>query len=350
MFLSWYKRIDKNRFQIDLLIRTQDKNAPALLEYKRINGNYYRLASLHNPRLFKKSTKDFFQKHHDYDILHAHGTDPWVFYYARKFGIKNIIVHSHYANVSSLTKERIKFIVSQYLINKYADYGLACSKKAAHFLFHDDKFKNKKINIVNNAIDSDKFVYNSFLREQQRKYMSLENKFVVGHVGRLTYQKNQFFLFDIFKEIVKQRDNAVLLLIGDGPDAECLQNYSKKLNINNKVIFMGAKNNIASLFRVMDCFILPSRWEGLPVTVVEALASGLPCFISDEITREVNLINNLVFYHSILENPKNWADDILCKTETVNRVNTQKIINSKGFDIKSAVIELENIYTSILKD
>lgn len=350
IFLDWYKNIDKNQFTFELLLRTQDDDASALKEYKSLGGKYYRLTTISNLLAFKKNVKDFFEKHCNYDILHVHDTDPFVMKYAKKYGIKKIILHSHTSNPHFSFKQQVKFVNEKLSKNLYADYAFACSKKAALWKFKHLVHKNNPVIIFHNAIDSKKYEFNDYIRKVTRCDLNVNNKFLIGHVGRLTYQKNQFYLLEIFKKIIEINQDSILIILGDGPDEKGLKLYAKKLDLEKKVIFFGARDDVADLLQAMDCFLLPSRYEGLPVTLIEAQAAGLPCFISDVVSEEADLIPKLIYRHSITDKPEIWAADIVDKARKTDRTNKRELIIKSGYDIKTEVKKLEQKYKEIINN
>lgn len=349
IFLDWYKNIDKKNFEFELLLRTQDDNASALQEYKILKGKYFRLAPITNFFEYKKNVKNFFINHHDYDILHVHESDPFILRHAKKYGIKKIVLHSHKSGTTKSLKEKLKVFDEKLMKNFYVDYAFACSKKAALWKFGGLRFQNNNVFLIHNAIDTSKFTYSVKERNIVRNLLGVDGNFVVGHVGRLTYQKNQFYMIDVFANIVNRVTNSILVIVGNGPYKSELKVYAEKLGLTDKIRFLGARSDVQDLLQAIDCFLLPSRSEGLPVTLVEAQASGLPCFISDKISREVDLVPNLIFRHDINESPKIWANDIINTAKNFHRKDTSQLIIKSGYDIKTEVNKLEKKYLEIVK-
>lgn len=351
MFLSWYRNIDHSKIQFDLLLRTQDDEAASLVEYRRIGGVYYRLAPLSLKEIgkFKKSVDNFFKDHHDYDILHAHEADPFVMSSAKRHGVKKIIIHSHTTSCGNGLKERIRYYDEKLSMKLYADYAFACSELAANWKFGGLKFKNTDVTIVHNAVIADRYDYNMPARKGIRDNLELGNKFAIVHIGRMSYPKNQFFLLDIFAECLKKDENVVLIMIGDGPDKAALEEYAISKNIIEKILFLGVRNDVDCLLQGMDCFLLPSRYEGLPVTLIEAQAAGLPCVISDVITKEAD-ITDVVHRLSIEESPECWAHQIEEIRNSFVRKSTKDKIVQNGFDVKNEVISLMEKYQEITEE
>ena len=193
---------------------------------------------------------------------------------------------------------------------------------------------------MNNAIDTQRYIFDSDTRERMRKEMELEDSFVIGHIGRFNYQKNHEFLIDIFNEISKKEPKARLLLVGDGNLRPEIESKITRFGISDKVIMTGVRSDVPDLLQAMDCFVFPSHYEGLPVTVVESQAAGLKCFISEAVTREVDITGRCEFLH--IDNPKGWADKIL--SCNLKKVDTYEQIKAAGYDINTTAKQLQKFY------
>ena len=175
----------------------------------------------------------------------------------------------------------------------------------------------------------------------------MENKFVVGHIGRIFPAKNHPYLLEVFKEFLQKNENSVLLLVGDGPSRKEIENKAQSLGVSEKVIFTGVRSDVNEILQAMDCFVFPSVYEGLPVTVIEAQASGLPCLISDTITDEV-CITDLVNKLSIKESPGIWAEEIIKKCMDFKRQSTIKEIVQAGYDVENTAHWVEEFYLNCI--
>ena len=200
--------------------------------------------------------------------------------------------------------------------------------------------------VVKNGIKVENFSYNKELRAGIRKELNLENNLVIGHIGRFCYQKNQLFLIDIFKQLKKQNPKSKLLFIGsyvgDSTDMDSVKAKVLELNLQDEVIFLGIRHDVPNLMQAMDCFLLPSRFEGLCIVGIEAQASGLSCFFSDTITRELE-ITDLCHFIGLDKAPEEWADIVL-KNITIERRDMSQEISDAGYDIKTEVKKIEKIY------
>lgn len=174
-----------------------------------------------------------------------------------------------------------------------------------------------------------------------RKKNKLEDKFVVGHVGRLCYQKNTFFLIDIFSEIYKKCKDTALVIIGDGEDRQEVEKYIKTKGMESNIKLLGMRDDVSDFMQAVDVFVLPSRFEGLPVVAIEAQAAGLPCFLSKQITEKTDVTGNVQFL-SLHKTAEEWADNIL-RTRGWSRMNTKGMLQKAGYDITLEAEKLEKI-------
>ncbi len=257
--------------------------------------------------------------------------EPLIF--AWLFGLKIRVLHSHNSHENiGLLKTLIRKINKSFF-PLATDYW-ACSKLAGLWAFG-----NKHFTVINNAIDAKKFLYDPNIRITVRKELGIgSDTFVIGHVGRFCYQKNQEFIIKIFAEIHKIKPKSVLILIGGTmPDTyEYLQStlkLVKEFKLGKAVKFLGVKHDTYKLYQAMDCFLLPSRFEGLPLVGIEAQAAGLPCFFSEEITKEA-AITDLVNYISLQASVSDWALAIV-KSIGQKREKMAKVIIKAGYDVTS---------------
>ena len=224
----------------------------------------------------------------------------------------------------------------QYPIRYISDYFFACSEAAGKWLFGNKVCKSKNYFIMNNAINTKEFIYNESIRLKKRQEFNIQNKLVIGHIGKILSQKNHNFLIDIFKDLNSKNKNAVLMLVGDGELKPLIKRKVDSLGLNEYVIFTGVRSDIPMLLQAMDVFVFPSIHEGLPVTLVEAQASGLPCFISDNITTEV-MITNSVKRISLKKSPEEWTKEIFSSLKRHQRRNMSSEIIRAGYDIESVI-------------
>lgn len=299
----------------------------------------------------KKSRFKFFLpllkhiKNNDYDVIHVHSGSILslvVSALASKVGgVKKIVVHSHCAVEKKNLKNRLlRCIASPLFKISVTDY-YACSKLAGEAKF-SNKIVNNQLKILKNGVDLEKFKYNSIVRKSMRnKLMIDDNDVVIGHVGRFSYQKNHEFLIEIINRYLKDNINSRLVLIGSGEEMLHIKDLCINLGINDKVIFVGNVSNVYDYFQAFDVFLLPSRFEGLPIVGIEAQASGLNCLVSDAVSTELNITNSIKFLS--IDSVDDWIKE-LKKIKCCSRAdNSEKIIKS-GYDIKSTAEDLRNLY------
>lgn len=291
----------------------------------------------------------YFLYKHNYDIVHINTGALWIqtiSVLALKFmRINKIVCHCHSANPTGNSIFYKLFAkICKKLVTYYSDKQLSCSIKACSTIFDENSKKYKDIILINNGIDLKYFSFTKSVRQKYLNKFDINNKFVVGHVGNLYDAKNQLFLIDIFYELLKKNPNAVLVIIGDGELKNQIISRIKGYGIQDKVIMLGHRSDIAELMMCMDVFVLPSLYEGFPITLVEAQAVGLPCLVSDNITKEVKL-TNLVNYVSIKEPASVWCKKIISMSNTIyNRVSYTDILQQKGFDVECACRKVYSVY------
>ena len=291
-----------------------------------------------------------------YDVVHSHldwYMNSYVCFLAMLAGVKKRIAHHHQAYTVSppchfdLLAEIAYFIkiilcsIMRIPCKLFATHWLACGEAAAINGWSANAVKKGNVTILPNAIDPERFKFSETARREVRaKYGITEDDFVVGHVGRFYPQKNHEFLLDVFAELRKQKSNAKLLLLGDGPLQEHIKQKTESLGLSNVVIFAGLQKDPAPFYSAMDVFVFPSLWEGLPLTLVEAQYAGLQCLVSENITEETIITNNV---HAVsLNEVKSLCEKIVSSIISDNRENLQ--INSRRFDIEKSYKMLESVY------
>lgn len=260
-------------------------------------------------------------------------SDVLLLKYAKKAGVPVRIIHAH---SSVYMSGRINGFLHKYNRKRIAESATdfwCCSDSAGEFFYPDYVRSSEKYRVIPNAVDTEKFAFNSAVREKKRRELSLEDKFVIGNVGRLHFSKNHSFILEIFKQICLVHQNAVLLLVGDGELREQIEAEIDKLGLKDKVILLGKRDDVNELLCAMDAFLLPSLFEGFPVVLVEAQVSGLPCFTSKECVTDKAAITDLVQFIDLNEKPQIWAESIL-NFEAYIRTDRSEEVKKAGYDIK----------------
>lgn len=347
-----------NEFNIDLFTPYFADNDYLVKLVDDNNGNVFQLGiefkTNDNRFMLYKYINNFFSSHNNYDVVHIHtgSLSTMVLYsiFAKKYGIKKVIVHSHIAAIhESLLAQFIRFVLCE-LLYKFADVYLGCSRNAIETKF--TKKIQKKAIVVYNGINIDKFRFNISYRKEIRDKLNIGDRFVIGILGRLSRQKNVFFALDIISEIYKIDRRVVLLIVGAGElEEELIKAVSDKC-IVDCVIFAGNQVDNYKYYSAFDAFILPSIYEGLPVTSIEAQVSGLSTLISNCITSECKISNGTKFLP--IDNVKVWSDELLniknnyynvLKSHNIDRINNYTIDFEK-FDRNITFKKVEDIYKS----
>ena len=253
---------------------------------------------------------------------------------AKLGGAKRVVLRSCNAPTGLSWKARFLHGFFRPILNRVTTVKLAPSQLAADFMFG----KNANVKLLNNGVDLSFFQFHPQGREQIREEFNVTNKVVVGHVGRFHTQKNHRFLLAVFKEICKQRKDAVLLLVGTGNLEKDIRDWIIEMELQESVILAGQRFDIPNLLSAMDVFVFPSFHEGMPNTVIEAQATGLPCVIADTITKDAD-ITGLVHYLALSDSPSLWAEKALSLLSE-QRENTSAVFSKKGYDIKDVAKEL----------
>ena len=338
--MNIYRHIDRSRVQFDFLVHYQRK-CFFDDEIESLGGKIHRLSVREDNDFIKygKELNSLFREHPEYRVVHGHMASFALFYLyaARKNGVPVRIVHSHNTDTEKTPKGYCKRQLLRFA-KRDSNVRFACSDDAGKFLFGRTGYT-----VVPNAIDTEKFGFNPETRGQMRRQLGLEDRFVVGHIGRFSAQKNHVFLLDIFSEIVKQNPASVLLLVGKGETEDSIHEKAEAMGLRDTVRFLGVRSDVERLYQAMDVFVLPSLFEGLPVVGVEAQANGLPCVFSDTITKEAK-VTGLVTFQSLSRPAKDWADCILSRTVREARENASEDVVKAGYDIKTVAKELENFY------
>ncbi len=342
MLMNYYRHIDRTQMQFDFLThREYDGDYGA--EIKELGGRIFHLPVL-NPfsLIYRKQLGDFFDSHPEYKIIHVHQDclSAVSLHVAKDHGVPVRIAHSHNASQTKDMKYPIK-LVYRHFIAKYATKLMSCGEDAGKWMFCGAPFA-----VLSNAIPAANYSYNDKSKEIQREKWNIEpNELLVGHVGNFTLPKNHLFLLDIFYEIQK-RVPAKLMLVGDPGQRTDITEKIQELGLQDNVILTGVRSDVSDLLQAMDVFVFPSLYEGLPVTLVEAQASGLPCLISDKVSMECKMIDSMEQI-PLTESPEVWAERVIKPAKTPRR-NTYEEIKAAGYDIVENAKRLQKMYEEMM--
>ena len=288
-----------------------------------------------------------FLKEKQYDIAHIHSGSVSVLAYAAKAatkaGVKKVIVHSHSTGIRSLKHFCVKTLYGQVIKYNATDF-LACSYQAGEMKYPASVLK-KKLVIINNGIQIDAYKRNDEIRAKQRALLGISQEtYVIGHVGRFTYQKNHKYLVEVFYQINQQIPNSCLLLVGEGELMEETKKQVNDLHLEQSVIFTGSVDNVQDYYQAMDVFLFPSNFEGLGYVLLEAQAVGLPCIASKAVPEDVILSETAEIID--LAEKKKWVQEAI-EYRNVECVNNNEVIRNAGFDINHTIAQINDIYSDI---
>lgn len=333
--MKMYRSIDHSNYQMDFCINTNNECFYED-EIKTLGGKIYRIsAKSQSIKLFKNGLSDCI-KSGNYKYVLRITSSAMGFMdlkIAKKAGAKICSARSSNSNDGKSIKAKAAHVLGKLLYRKYADVKIAPSDLAAKYTFGKKAYRRGEVHILHNALDLNVYQFDEQARNNIRKEFSIDdNVKIIGHVGRFSKQKNHTFLLDIFSEIHKKNPDTVLMLVGKGELEDKIKEKIKALNLEDSVIFTGVRSDIPALLSAMDVFVFPSFYEGMPNTVIEAQATGLPCLIADTITKEAN-VTGLVRYMP-LKAPEKWAKEALNMISDT-RMQTKKIMIENGYDIES---------------
>lgn len=301
-----YRKLDRNEFQIDFAVAVDGVYDE---EIKKLGGNIYKITSKSN-----NIWKNFFdiiyivKKYKYKSVLRVsqNSFSAFELLAAKIGGAKNLAFRSsNSSTVEGNKKEIIIHKMCKWMPALFANIRFAPSTEAAEHMFGKGCIESNKAFLLKNGIDINEYHYDEQARQRIRKELELNNAFVVGHIGRFNQQKNHIFLLEVFSKIKECNENALLVLCGTGEKEKEIKKLVYKMNLEKSVIFAGVRLDIPQVLSAMDVLIFPSLYEGMPNAIIEAQATGLPCVISDHITKEVKVTDIVKFMP--LENPEEWA-------------------------------------------
>lgn len=345
MLMNLFRNIDQDKVVFDFMVNYEEPGAYDE-EIRALGGRIYLM-----PRLFLRNTfkyiralNEFFDTHKEYDIIHGHLPSVALLYLtiAKRHGVRTKIVHAHNTSI----KKRLKWIVERTLVvlaRRSADYYFACSNAAGRYCFGEKRLSAPNYKMIKNGIIVDRFAFDPEVRCRKRAELGLDGRFVLGNVGRFVPQKNHKQLLEIFAQVKQQCAEAVLLLAGDGVLREACEKQAAELGVSDSVCFLGMRDDANELMMAMDVFLLPSFYEGLPVSGIEAQAAGLVSFYSDTITRETD-VTGLCRYLPL--DTGRWAAEILQYGRSYERRSYKAEIVRAGYDVKTQAEWLQKFYLS----
>lgn len=345
LVMNLYRNIDRQRIQFDFVLDHPERD-DYVAEVKALGGRIFTMPSFHgNVPEIRRAWDEFFTQYPEYRVLHSHVRSYASIYLpiAEKHGVKTII-HSHSTSNGSGLSSLVKAAL-QYPLRYQADVLMSCTREAGIWLYGKKACQGDRFFLLPNAVDVNKFRYHESTRREYRQSMGLDGKLVIGHVGRFHEAKNHDFLLESVAALQAFRPDAVLLLVGDGELRTEIERKIEELGLRGRVILTGNRGDVSELMQAMDLLAFPSKWEGLPVTIVEAQAAGLPCLISDRITHDVDL-SSLVRRLPI-DSPERWAEAM---AHPAPRQDVCQRITDAGFEIGESVKRLSELYEKLYAD
>jgi len=345
VIMNYYRHIDRGKVQFDFLhfIACEDSYMD---EIRELGGKIYCIDKPGSSFQSIKQLNSFFRLHAgEYTWLHNH--EVYLTFLLRpianRYGLEKFIVHCHATKYSDKTLNAARNRILCLPIRLMKVERFACSEAAGKFLYGEKMLKAGKVFIMHNAIDCEKFRFRPEVRERLRKEMGLDGKFVIGHVGRFERQKNHEFLIEVFAECKKEIDSCILLLIGEGSLRSKIEKKVVEKGLKNSIIFLTKRNDMEYLYQVMDLFVLPSLYEGLPVSCLEAQVNGLECIVSRTVTDELKkqTIGSIITMLPLEK--KVWKQNIVsCK---IRQTSISQHINNDNYDINLQSCRLHSFYT-----
>lgn len=346
MLMNYFRNFDKDKFEFHFLVHRN--NGDYEEELLKNGALIHRVSSLSfsiKQFINYKKELDLFFKENKFDIVHVHN-NSFGYYplkYAKKHGNKIRIIHSH---ISSLNDNLMKVLLGKFLNKKIrfvATEFYACGIEAGKWMFG-----NREFEVINNAIDIENYYFNKESRKLYLNKLTAKDTINIVNVGRFNIQKNHLFMLEVFSEIVKKNNNYKLFLVGDGELKPQILEKIRDLSLEDYVELLGIRDDVDAILQAMDIFLFPSLFEGLPVSLVEAQATGIKCVISDGVPLESILVEENVEVISLKENAEQWANKIL-QIQNFERKDVSNIIKEKGYDIKENAKKLEEKYRDLVK-
>jgi len=341
MVMNYYRHMDRSKVQFDFLVCRPERGAYED-EIETMGGRIYRVPPVFKPFAHLACVRKFLCEHPEYQIIHGHIGELGYFIYkeARARGVPCIIAHAHSNFCDKDWKLPLRYIL-KLLIRKQVTHSMACGVSAAQWYFGKENAKHAII--LNNAIESDKYRFSQHEYGQVRQEQGWEGRWVIGNVSRFSPPKNHVFLVDVFSEIVKEKSNALLVLIGKTEGAEYKKVYRQvqKLGLSGSVIFLGSRDDVSYLLKGMDVFCFPSLYEGFGIAMLEAEASGLHVVKSTQVPNDAVVVPDLVTSLPLNAPMSQWKEEL---TQSHPRRDTYADICLAGFDIAENAQWLQQFY------
>lgn len=348
MVMNYYRKIDRTKIQFDFMVHRQE-HGEYDDEIEALGGRIFRMSPITPVSLMKyqRELQKFFQNHQEYHILHSHMSELGYFAFkeAKKCEVPVRICHAHNAPVffSETIEEKIKRIPREILarlIRENTTDFFTCSQIAGEWLYGRKCCKDMVF--MRNAVDASAFRYNDSLSERIKSQFGWQDNLVIGHVGRFNPQKNHAFLIDVFDAFRQKHPNAILVLVGSGYLETMIKEKVMERHLDTCVKFLGNRSDMVELYQAFDLFLFPSLYEGLPVSLVEAQAAGIPCVVSDRISVQTHITDS--YYPVSLNASLEEWNMVVDKALKDGKQDTFSKIKERGFDITENALWLCDFY------
>lgn len=338
---SYYRCLDKEKYQYDFVYeKGSEFDVPE--EILEMGARAFKISGIGNPFGYIRDLIRIIKKE-KYSIIHTNLNSLSVFslFAAWCCRVKYRILHNHTTSSPAEGKKTIIKKLLRPFCRAFANKACACSVLAAQWMYGEKAVEKGRVRILRNGVDTEKFSFDADARLEIRKEFKIENKKVIGHVGRFATTKNHRFIIDIFEKIQKKDSKTVLMLCGDGELFSDVKDYALAKGLSENIVFTGVRNDVNKLYSAFDVFVLPSLYEGLPIVAMEALCSGLNVYLSENVTRECAISEKVRFLP--IDTPSHWVEGIEFVDEE-ERTCERNIMKGGDFDIYNCVKELEELY------
>ncbi len=354
VILNLYRHIDRSRYQFDFLVSHHFQDIAYEAEVEALGGHvyrqYYKFYEKDQPGYL--SPVDFWKAHPEIQggihyNLNAFGIWHLQFLKAAKdLNYPIQLVHSHNAlhgaDSLAMARTQLQAAMLRAFAARNSNKRIACSQDAGRWGFGGSAFE-----VFPNTIEADRFAFDPETRARLRTQHDLQDKLVLGFVGRLTNQKYPEFLLEVLRALKGQQEDAVLVLLGEGELRGTMEELIQSYGLENRVFFMGWVDNPQEWMQAFDLLLLPSRHEGLGLVLVEAQASGLPCLASDQVPQEAKVTERLRYLST--QSPEPWVEAILTTDFSYDRRKGREAVTASGHDVKASARRLEAIYDELLR-
>lgn len=343
--MNYFRKLNHSIVQMDFVIYSKVES-PYVDEIENAGGKIYLIPSIRKISQHIAASKKIIKEGH-YDIVHDNILilSYFIMKYAKDYHVPVRILHSHNSKLGETRYKEIRNRIFMPLLLGTVTDRFACSDLAAKGMFHD-----KPYTFIPNVISPQKYFFNKGKRCNLRKRFHADDKFIIGTVARLAYQKNPFYAIDIIGELYKLNPQIEYWWIGDGPLYSQVENKIHQKGLENVIKLLGRRNDTAGLYQAMDMFFLPSLFEGLPVTALEAQATGLPCLVSDTVSQEFVYTDQVSFFslQDSVDKVCHLIQNIINHKNNESRIVGREKLLESIFSDRNAGRHLTDVYTGIL--